>query len=142
MSSDGVDQDRRPRWVASDDDPWRDTKYGRAGWISMKRSHVWRPPTDVHENSEAILVQVEVAGMRGGEFSITYESDLLLIRGSRADMRTGNEYHQLEIPYGDFAVDIKLPVAIDADRIEAFYGDGFLKVTLPKAKPKRVEINS
>ena len=108
----------------------------------MKRTHVWRPPTDVHENDEAILVQVEVAGMRGGEFSITFESELLSIRGSRADTRTGNEYHQLEIPYGDFAVDIKLPVAIDVDQIEAVYGDGFLRVTLPKAKPKRVEINS
>ena len=142
MSSDGVDQDRNPRWLASDDDPWRDSTDRRTGWTIMKRSHAWRPPTDVVESDEAILVQVEVAGMRGGEFSITFENEMLSIRGSRVDTRTGTDYHQLEIPFGDFAVDIKLPTAIDIEKIEAFYGDGFLRVTLPKAKPKRVEINS
>jgi HSP20 family protein len=110
--------------------------------MDVKRSHVWRPPTDVFENEEAIYVQIEIAGMRGGEIAITFESESLSIRGTRADTRTGNEYHQLEIPYGDFAVDIKLPVPIESDNIEASYGDGFLRVTLPKAKPKRVQINS
>ena len=110
--------------------------------MNVKRSHVWRPPTDVVENEEAVYVQVEIAGMRGGEFAITYESETLSIQGSRADTRKGTEYHQLEIPFGDFAVDIKLPVPIESDNIEASYGDGFLKVTLPKAMPKRVQINS
>ncbi|MGD8604629.1 MAG: Hsp20/alpha crystallin family protein [Anaerolineales bacterium] len=142
MSSHGVDQDRIERWLASDDDPWRDTIQPRAGWMDVKRSHVWRPPTDVLENENSVYIQVEIAGMRGGEISITYEGEVLSIRGSRNDTRAGTEYHQLEIPYGDFAVDIKLPVPIESDNIEATYGDGFLRVTLPKAQPKRVPINS
>jgi HSP20 family protein len=142
MSFYDVDQDRNGQWLASDDDPRRDSNQSRAGRTIMKRSHVWQPPTDVLETEEAIYVQVEIAGMRGGEIAVTYENELLSVSGSRADTRSGTEYHQLEIPYGDFAVDIKLPVPIEADSIEAFYGDGFLKITLPKAKPKRVQINS
>lgn len=142
MSFYDIDQDQSGRWLASDDEPKRDATQSKSGWTNMKRTHVWRPPTDVLENEGAIYVQIEIAGMRGGEISVTYENELLSVRGSRADMRSGTEYHQLEIPYGDFAVDLKLPVPIEADNIEAYYGDGFLKITLPKAKPKRVQINS
>ena len=110
--------------------------------MNVKRSHVWRPPTDVLENDDAVFVQVEIAGMRGGEIAITYEGDMLSIRGSRADNRSGTEYHQLEIPFGDFSVDIKLPAPIESDNVEATYGDGFLRVKLPKTQPKRVQINS
>ncbi len=47
----------------------------------------------------------------------------------------------MEIDYGDFATDIRVPRKIDASAIEATYSDGFLRVVLPKAIPKNIEIS-
>jgi HSP20 family molecular chaperone IbpA len=48
----------------------------------------------------------------------------------------------MEIPYGQFETTVRLPRAIDQDRIEATYQNGFLKVRLPKAKPRQVPVVS
>jgi HSP20 family molecular chaperone IbpA len=47
----------------------------------------------------------------------------------------------MEIPFGEFAVEIELPLAVDENRVEASYQDGFLKIILPKkrAQPIRIE---
>jgi HSP20 family molecular chaperone IbpA len=47
----------------------------------------------------------------------------------------------MEIDYGEFASDVQMPHKIDAAAIEATYSDGFLRVVLPKASPKNIEIS-
>jgi HSP20 family molecular chaperone IbpA len=48
----------------------------------------------------------------------------------------------MEINYGDFALEVRLPVPVDRDRIDASYTDGFLKVVLPKAQPRRISVST
>jgi HSP20 family molecular chaperone IbpA len=48
----------------------------------------------------------------------------------------------MEINYGDFVVEVRLPVPIDRERIDASYSDGFLRVSLPKAQPRRVPVTT
>ncbi|MDF1501129.1 MAG: Hsp20/alpha crystallin family protein [Anaerolineales bacterium] len=124
----------------SDDDPWGAGSIHSLGWRSSKRSHAWRPPTDVLETDDAFIVIVEVAGMRGMDFSVTFDDLVLSIRGNRTDSNVRKVYHQMEIDYGDFASDIQMPHKIDAAAIEATYSDGFLRVMLPKTSPKSIEI--
>jgi len=33
-------------------------------WRIFSRLHAWRPPTDVYEVEDAIIIRVEIAGMR------------------------------------------------------------------------------
>ncbi|MGD2058851.1 MAG: Hsp20/alpha crystallin family protein [Anaerolineales bacterium] len=124
----------------SEDDPWGSGPIRGLGWRSAKRSHAWRPPTDVLETDEAFLVIVEVAGMRGMDFSVTFDNKILSIRGHRPDSNVRKVYHQMEIDYGDFESDIHMPHKIDVAAIEATYSDGFLRVVLPKTSPKKIEI--
>lgn len=126
---------------SSDDDPWGAGSMSGLGWSSAKRSHAWRPPTDVLETDESFLVMVEIAGMRGMDFSVTFDDQVLSIRGNRPDSNVRKVYHQMEIDYGDFETEIKVPHKIDAGAIEATYSDGFLRVVLPKATPKNIEIS-
>ncbi len=49
------------------------------------RPHVWRPPTDVFETEDAIIVRVEIAGMLENDFSIVLDGRYLSIRGMRSD---------------------------------------------------------
>jgi len=42
--------------------------------------------------------------------------------------------------YGQFETDVHLPRAIDEEKIEATYQNGFLSVRLPKATPHQVPV--
>jgi HSP20 family protein len=104
------------------------------------RSHMWRPPTDVYETEDAIVVRVEIAGMNDKDFSIIIDERYLLIRGARAEPAERRAYHQMEIRFGEFATEIELPYTVAAGEIEAVYTSGFLRVTLPKARPHKIRI--
>jgi HSP20 family protein len=86
-------------------------------------------------------VVVEVAGMRGSEFSVTFDEQLLSIRGVRADKGGLKAYQQMEIAYGEFATEVRVPAVVDSGKVEATYADGFLRVVLPKVQPKQVSIS-
>lgn len=104
------------------------------------RSSVWSPPTDVYESEDAYIVRVEVGGMRGSEFEITLEDGFLTISGTRPDVPERRAYQQMEIRFGRFSTSVGLPGPINVDESRANYEDGFLTVTLPKAKPNFIEV--
>ena len=127
-------------WLSGEEDSSPLAQDTSSAWRSLQRSNLWRPPTDVYETEEAFVVLVEVAGMRGLEFSVSLERQALSIRGVRGDAGAMRAYHQMEIAYGQFETVVRIPVAVEAAEIEATYGDGFLRVVLPKARPKRIPI--
>lgn len=100
----------------------------------------WRPPTDVYETEEALIVRMEIAGMSESDFVIELDGRILSIRGMRPDANERRSYHQMEIRFGEFSVDIELPTAIYPDRVEATYQEGFLRLVMPKAFPKQIHI--
>ena len=104
------------------------------------RSHVWRPPTDVLETEEAVVVRVEIAGMLENDFSIVIDGRYLSIRGQRSDVLERRAYHQMEIRFGEFASEVELPYQISASDIEAIYSNGFLQIRLSKAHPVRISV--
>lgn len=106
---------------------------GPQSWRLVTRTPAWRPPTDVYENEAAIVVRVEVAGLREDDFSIELDGRYLTIRGARMDTPERRAYHQMEIRFGEFSTEIELLVPVVASQAEAVYNNGFLRVMLPKA---------
>ena len=103
-------------------------------WQVRIRPDLWAPPADLLETETAYVVRVEVAGMRDQEFSVTLDGDLLAISGTRADTPERRAFHQMEIRFGEFATGVVLPGPVNEDDASATYDDGFLLITLPKAK--------
>lgn len=104
------------------------------------RPHVWRPPTDVYVLEQAVVVKVEIAGMRENEFSISVQDRVLVVHGIRADVPERRAYHQMEIRYGEFYSEVELPAPVRVADAQAEYRAGFLVITLPKQKPKQIQI--
>jgi HSP20 family protein len=101
----------------------------------------WRPPTDVYESDDFIIVKVEIAGMDQDKFEITFFKNTLNISGCRADENSSiKAFHQLEIGYGEFLTSIEISTPIQVDKAEAIYQNGFLIITLPKSQPKNILI--
>jgi HSP20 family protein len=98
------------------------------------RSNVWRPPTDVYETEDSIVVKMEIAGMRDEDLEVAVQGNLLLVSGSRFDSAERKAYHQMEIPFGRFSVGIELTVEVNTENATAEYKDGFLVIQLPKEK--------
>lgn len=115
---------------------------GPGRWIVVRHTHVWRPPTDVVETDEQVIVRVEVGGMKESDFNVSLVDRLLVISGVRYDPCAKVTYHQMEIHYGEFRTEVYLHWPVEQDGITATYEDGFLQVTLPKVAARRVRIVS
>jgi HSP20 family protein len=107
---------------------------------------VWRPPTDVYETADALLVTVEIAGVEKDSFHLEFIRNALIVRGSRTHNLGAVQasYHRMEIKYGAFEVEFHLPLGLDCDRTTARYSEGFLTITIPKETaetPKIININ-
>ena len=96
----------------------------------------WRPPTDVFETQDQIIVLIEVAGVSEEDISVTLFSDLLVVEGVReqpAFFRAGmTACHQLGVKYGEFRSEVYVPVHVDHDNVTAEYKNGMLKIVLRK----------
>jgi HSP20 family protein len=111
-------------------------------WVAARQHKAWHPPTDVYETDDCVVVKVEIAGMEDQDFGISLDGKRLIISGIRRDPASKLGYQQMEILYGHFETDVHLARAIEEDKIEATYQNGFLVVRLPKVKPRTVPVIS
>ncbi len=102
---------------------------------------MWQPPTDVFESEDSVVVRVEIAGMLEEDFTVELDGRNLTVRGSRSDPPERRAYHQMEIRFGDFLVEIELPISVSMDNAVAGYSNGFLVIRLPKSKPRQISIH-
>lgn len=128
----------QPIWYNSDE---TQSLSGGKRWRNGVRSSIWRPPTDVFENEQEVIVRVEIAGMREDDFSISLTGDRLTVRGNRPDIQEKRAYHQMEIFFGEFNVEVNLPAPVLADQVIAEYQAGFLRLVFPKDKPKKIQVS-
>lgn len=129
----------RPGWYTTDELFQSQTGQLNSSRAGL-RSHVWRPPTDMYETEDAVIIRVEIAGMRENEFSLVMQENVLVIRGSRTDLPERRAYHQMEIRFGEFSTEIEMPAPVQVEQATADYRSGFLTVRLPKSKPQQIPI--
>ncbi len=115
-----------------------DTGYSQ--WSLKTNRPSWRPPTDIYESLNSIVIIMEIAGMHVDDFSIEVTGRVLSINGIRPHIVDKRAYHQVEIPFGEFRADFEIPAKFNLDTIDARYNNGFLEVTIQKSHPKQVQI--
>ena len=113
-------------------------------WMEYNTWHPSRqfvPPTDVIEFADRIRVLVEIAALRPSDLNITLQADRLVISGTRERPPLQNAaYHQVEIGYGEFRVEVMLHWSVVRDAVAATYRDGLLEVELPRQPESRVTV--
>ena len=104
----------------------------------LQQSGQWRPPVDIHETAQAILVKLELAGMREDQIEVILYENALVVSGKREDDVDHEQelcYHEAQVHYGPFRAEIALPTRVQAENVGASYENGFLRIRLPKAVP-------
>lgn len=112
-------------------------------------------PLDVEENDNSYVVYASLPGIRPEDVQITIQGDTLTIRGETRDDQEQpkspqeqgqpqRNYIMRERRYSSYYRAITLPGMVDADKADAHFEHGELRLTLPKAeqaKPKQIKIN-
>lgn len=104
------------------------------------------PAVNITENGDTYYVRAELPGMTADDIELQVTNGNLVISGERKILSEGEKvrYHRREREDGTFSRLIRLPGAIDADKIEAKMTNGVLTVAVAKpekAKPKQITIN-
>jgi HSP20 family protein len=123
---------------------FRDT-YGDGRDEALTTSN-FAPPVDVYEDEHNITLKVEVPGIEEKDIDVRIENNTLTVHGERKFEKEEKEenFRRVERQYGSFTRSFTLPNTIDAEKVQATYDKGILKVLLAKkdeAKPKQIKVN-
>jgi HSP20 family molecular chaperone IbpA len=94
----------------------------------------WQPDADTYVTSTGVEITVDLAGVEEDDFEVQLFDDVLVVEGRRRlpACREGATYFAAGIRQGPFRVELPLPAPVDAERVEARYDRGLLRITLPK----------
>lgn len=94
------------------------------------------PSANIREGEKSFNVDLAVPGMKKDDFQIEVNEDLLSIRSERkSENEEENEkFTKREFNYSSFVRSFRLPENVDAEKIEAKYQDGILRLEIPKTK--------
>ncbi len=102
------------------------------------------PAVNVKENDNEFTVEVAAPGMTKKDFNIDLENDILTIQSEKKDEieekdKEGNFYRK-EFSYQSFQRSFRFPQDIvNAEKINASYKDGILRLVLPKVEAKKAK---
>lgn len=109
---------------------------------------VLAPSIDLKETDKAVEVQAELPGVDQKDVDVTYANGVLTIKGEKKAEKEESKagYHFTERSYGSFLRSFSID-DVDADKIQANFDKGVLRITLPKtpaaaAKTKKIEIRT
>ena len=119
--------------------------YGREGSQESGLTGAWTPAVDVFEDSDGILLKVELPEVDAKDVEIQVENNQLTVRGERKleNAENRDSYHRIERTYGAFQRTFTLPTTVDTEHISAESKDGVLRVLLPKkaeTKPRQIKV--
>ena len=122
-----------------------DRIFGRTEPAARPAGQAWAPPLDIAEHEDAYVVTVELPGVKPEELDVSLENGMLTIQGERRfeGESSGRTWHRVERRYGAFRRSVSLPAQVQADKIEAAFDSGLLRITVPKAeeaRPRKIQV--
>jgi len=107
------------------------------------------PAVDISETEKGYEITAELPGLDEKSIEVNLANGGLTIKGEKKEEKEEKtkDYYVSERRYGAFERYFALPEGVDADKIEATFKNGILKVALPKTaeaqKPaKKIEVKS
>jgi HSP20 family protein len=103
------------------------------------------PAVNLWQDEHAFYAELDLPGLDREKLEVTVtEGTTLTVKGERAAPQVqGASWLRQERPVGTFTRTFTLPTLVDADKVEATYEHGVLRLTLPKseaAKPRKVQV--
>ena len=139
---------RRHHWMAGPRGDFFDRFFEDFGLPNVFSEETgFSPAFDVSETSEEFTVKAELPGIAEKDIDISISDGILTIKGEKKQENEEKNacYHTVERRYGSFSRTMRLPTDVDAEKVDATFKDGVLKLALPKSeasKPRKIEIKN
>jgi HSP20 family protein len=93
-----------------------------------------RPPVDVWETADSVVVKVMMPGVPEDNIKALLYDDVLVVSGTRTDDAGDEErrFHRAEIHYGQLEAAVPLPVPVEPEGVQATCGQGVVTIRLAK----------
>jgi HSP20 family protein len=96
---------------------------------------------EMQDRDDAIVVRVDAPGFEPDDFDVQLHGDHLVLRASESEK--SDEDDQCHWQKRELFHTVPLPTEVDAEKIDAQYRNGVLRLTLPKSqatKPRKIAI--
>jgi HSP20 family protein len=92
------------------------------------------PSVNITENKDDYKINVAAPGLTKNDFKINVDGNLLTISAEKEEKKDEKEknFTRREYNYSSFSRTFTLPDGVNADKIDAIYENGELKLSLPK----------
>jgi HSP20 family protein len=105
------------------------------------------PALNVWEDDGAFYVEADLPDVPADKLDVTIkEGNRLVLAGERKATEPANAvWHRQERFVGTFTRELTLPAPVDADKVQAKFEHGVLKLTLPKseaARPRKITVKA
>ena len=121
--------------------------FGRYGVANGRNRLLGGPALNVWEDENTVYVETDLPGVPADKLDVSVtEGNQLTIQGERPAPEVANAvWHRQERGFGTFTRAVTLPTLVNADKVEAKFEHGVLKLTLPKAeaaKPRKIAVKA
>lgn len=108
-------------------------------WPSRNGDNLSVPKVNITESDDDFRVELAAPGMKRDDFHVELDNDVLVIwsETSNSSEDKNANYARKEFSYESFRRSFHLPNTVEADKIEAKYQDGLLKLVIPKKEEAR-----
>ena len=118
----------------------RDELSSRVPWLSLYLGGRHAPRVDIAETDSRMWLTAEVPGVDPANVTVACAGRSLIIEGLKLESKPKSasrvRKHRGERAYGAFRRAVRLPAEADGTRVELFYLDGVLHVSLHKTSPQ------
>ena len=92
------------------------------------------PAVNIMEDKEAFTIKLAAPGLKKSDFNIDVDGNMLTISCEKEEKKEENDkrHTRFEYNFSSFSRSFTLPEMVVADKIDAVYDNGELKVMLPK----------
>lgn len=92
------------------------------------------PAVNIKENANQFNIEFAAPGFNKNDFKISIEENVLTISAEKKQEKkeTKDHYTRKEFSFNSFSRSFTLPQTVNADKVEAKYDDGILKLNINK----------
>lgn len=108
-------------------------------WLEKKLKHTL-PAVNIKENKNEFKIEFASPGFSKKDFKIDLHEDVLTISAEKEKEKNeeSDNFTRKEFSYNSFSRSFTLPKTVNAEKIDAKYNDGILKLSIPKVEATKL----
>jgi HSP20 family protein len=121
------------------DDFFQSDNFLNDRWLN-KQFKQTLPAVNIKENKKEFNIEFASPGFTKKDFKIDLDQDVLTISAEKEKEKTeeNDSFTRKEFSYNSFSRSFTLPKTVNAEKIDAKYNDGILKLSIPKKEDAKL----